>query len=303
MTQPRNSRIIWLLFLMFFYIIAQLGWWAVLITRLNQQVYAGDERLSHRISMVWGEGIVFAMILLIGFILTYKSYLKELRLARQQKNFLLSVTHEFKTPIASLRLQLETLQSRNMNEDQKKILLDSALADTDRLNALAENILIAARIDQNGFPVHRSEGNLSAFVQTLSERLAATVGNRHQTKLKIEEQIYFQFDPQAIQSIITNLYENACKYSPKGSTIEVELKKNAAEILLSVSDQGAGIAIEDGNKIFEKFFRAGNEETRSVKGAGLGLFIVRHFVLAHQGEISFQSQSGKGTTFSIRFNA
>lgn len=302
MNKSRGNRVIFLLFLMFLYILAQLGWWAFLITHLTAEVYVNDPRLQHRVLMVWGEGAVFALLLLIGFIFTYKSYLKELRLARQQRNFLLSVTHEFKTPIASLRLQLETFRKRNMTEEQKQLLLENALHDTDRLNALAENILAATRIDQQSFNIDRQNGNLTVFLRDELRHLTQTVGRDHQVEIDSQEEIHFAFDPNAMRSVVSNLFENAVKYSPKQSCIRVGLHRaGEKKIVLTFSDQGSGIHVRDREKIFEKFFRLGNEDTRSAKGTGLGLYIVKHFVQLHNGTIRAETANGGGTEMIAEF--
>lgn len=301
MKQPRSNRVIFLLFLMFFYIVAQLGWWAYLITHLTSIVYANDPRLEHRVMMVLGEGMVFAILLLLGFLFTYRSYRKEIELARQQRNFLLSVTHEFKTPIASLRLMLETISKRQMPEEKRMELIQKALQDTDRLNALSENILQATRIDQRVFSVHRSVQDFSFFVRQTLEHLSPLIGRDHHLDVLVEENISYDFDAGAMHSILANLVENAVKYSPKGSTIQVVLSKSAGRIQLDVIDQGKGIPEANKKRIFEKFYRAGNEETRSAKGTGLGLYIVHYFVRLHGGMIQVLDHPKGGSVFRLMF--
>ncbi|MFN3343173.1 MAG: sensor histidine kinase [Flavobacteriales bacterium] len=303
MTNRRSNRLIILLFLMFFYILAQLGWWAYLISRLTRVVHADHPRLEQRILMVWGEGLVFALLLLAGFIFTYRSYLKELRLARIQRNFLLSVTHEFKTPIASIRLQLETLLLRKVDEEKQKQLLERAIRDIDRLNGLTGNILTASRIEQNEFPVFRSTADLSAFLVASIEHLQTTVGKDHTTLVNVSPAVIFSFDADAMNSIVGNLYENAVKYSPKGSTIRIALEKRNERIRLTVEDEGNGIPEKEKQKVFARFFRSGDENTRSAKGTGLGLYITRHFVLSHNGKIFIENRQPNGSRFVVEFDS
>lgn len=294
-----RSNIPLLLFLLFTYILAQLGWWAFLITRLTKEYYADSPKLDQRVWMIWGEGLVFAMILFIGFIFTYKAYLKELYLSRQQKNFLLSVTHELKTPVASLKLLIETLQSRELSEEQKRLFLQNALSDTDRLNALIENILQSARMDSGNFPVHKSLINVSALIDENLNKLKNSIGKNHRFISEISSDVFAQADQQALVSILVNLIDNAVKYSPKDSEIGVKLNSDDNVFRLVISDSGQGIRKEDRKKIFDKFMRIQNEETRSAKGTGLGLYIVSNLVNGHRGKISVGDNSPQGSVFSI----
>jgi signal transduction histidine kinase len=294
-----RSNIPLLLFLLFTYILAQLGWWAFLITRLTKEYYADSPKLDQRVWMIWGEGLVFAMILFIGFIFTYKAYLKELYLSRQQKNFLLSVTHELKTPVASLKLLIETLQSRELSEDQKKLFLQNALSDTDRLNVLIENILQSARMDSGNFPVHKSMINVSALIEENLNNLKNSIGKNHRFISEINSNVFAEVDQQALVSILVNLIDNAVKYSPKDSEIKVKVISEGNVFKLVISDLGQGIRKEDRKKIFDKFMRIQNEETRSAKGTGLGLYIVSNLVNGHRGKISVGDNSPVGTIFTI----
>lgn len=294
-----RSNIPLLLFLLFTYILAQLGWWAYLITKLTQIVYENNPKQDQRVWMVWGEGFVFAMILFIGFIFTYKAYLKELYLARQQKNFLLSVTHELKTPVASLKLLIETLQSRELNDEQKKLFLNNALSDTDRLNVLIENILQSASMDSGKNIIHKSKTDISNLIGEQLGKLKNSIGKNHRFNSDIKPEIFAEADQQAIESIIINLIDNAVKYSPKDSDIGIQLISTPITFQLIVSDQGQGIKKEDRKKIFEKFIRIQNEETRSTKGTGLGLFIVSNLVSAHNGKIDVIENVPNGSVFRV----
>ena len=294
-----RSNIPLLLLLLFTYILAQLGWWAFLITKLTNVVYADNPKLDQRVWMVWGEGLVFALLLFIGFIFTYKAYLKELYLARQQKNFLLSVTHELKTPVASLKLLIETLQARELNEEQKKLFLNNALSDTDRLNVLIENILQSAHMDSGNFPIHKTKINVSKLIKDNLKSMETSIGKNHRFHLEINPEIFAEADQQAIISILINLVDNAVKYSPKDAEISVKLVSTSNTFQLIVLDQGQGIKKEDRKKIFEKFIRIQNEETRSTKGTGLGLYIVSNLVNSHHGKIDVSDNSPCGSVFMI----
>lgn len=295
----QRSRLPLLLVLLFTYILAQLGWWAYLITKHSKTVYAGNPKLDTRVWMIWGEGLVFAIILFIGFIYTYRAYLKEIRLAKQQKNFLLSVTHELKTPVASLKLLIETLQSRELNEEQKKIFLSNALYDTERLTGLIENILQSAKMDSDDYPLYRKNISVTSIIKNTLDKLTPTFGRYHSVKSNLDEVSAFA-DEHALQSVLINLVDNAVKYSDKNSEITVSLRKDNSHFILSVADHGQGIKKEDRKKIFQKFVRIQNEETRSVKGTGLGLYIVYHLVLKHGGTIEVEANKPSGTVFTVR---
>lgn len=288
-----------LLVLLFSYIIAQLFWWAYLITQLTKVVYEGSPKLDTRVTMIWGEGLVFSFLLFLGFIITYKAYRKEMALARQQKNFLLSITHELKTPVASLRLFIETLQSRNLSEEQKKIFIQNALKDTDRLNGLIENILLSARLEKGDSILNKKVINISELLKRNIEYLKNSIGKNHNTILNISPEVYIKIDEAAFISIINNLYDNAVKYSEMNSKINISLSSDESKVKLSFADEGEGISKENKKKVFNKFYRVQNEETRTTKGTGLGLFIVASYVEQHQGTIQVLDNHPKGSIFQI----
>lgn len=298
----RKSKIPLLLVIMLVYILTQLGWWAYLITELTKVVYSGSPKLDQRIWMVLGEGMVFASLLFIGFLYTYKAYKKEIELSRKQKNFLLSVTHEFKTPVASLRLFLETLQKRELDPQQKQEFISRAMNDIDRLNGITENILTAARIDMQVYPMNKTKISFSSLLEKITDSLSVSAGKDHITRKEIAKEIFVEADEQALISVVSNLYENAVKYSPKNSVIQVVLETRNQKAVLRIEDNGQGISEENTKKIFEKFYRVQDEETRTTKGTGLGLYITRFFVLQNGGEIKVKKNEPSGTIMEVVFD-
>ena len=232
-----------------------------------------------------------------------KSFNKETALANQQKNFLLSVTHELKSPIASAKLQLQTLLKRELDRDKQKEILANAINDTDRLNNLVENILLAAKIENNVFASHLEEYNLSEYITEGMNQTIESFRYKQKVVLDIDPNIFMKIDRMSFPSIILNLFENAVKYSSGDSTITVGLKKQNQKIILSVADEGLGISDEEKKYIFKKFYRIGSEETRKTKGTGLGLFIVDFLVKQHNGIISVRNNKPKGTIFEVEFNS
>lgn len=250
--------------------------------------------------MVLGEGMVFLMLLSWGTIMMVRAYRKEMALARQQKNFLLSITHEFKSPLASIKLYLQTLLRHDLDKQKSFSFINSAIGDTDRLNTLVENALMANLIDHNGYAFSKEDINFSAFVRLFTQKFQQVPEHSH-INSEIEEGLYVHVDKNGLSILLTNLLENAWKYSPKGTDISVRVWSEDKYVNLAVADQGVGIPDSEKKKIFNKFYRIGNEETRKTKGTGLGLFIVRYIVDEHDARIFIEDNKPKGTVFRIRF--
>lgn len=318
-----KSRPLFIFYLLVAYVVLQFAWWTYSMFQLNSEnthlktelnllkgespeqiVKSGNEMnisLHKRWLMISGEGSVFIGLLLFGVYQIRKTLKKENELANRQKNFMLSVTHELKSPIASAKLQLQTLQKRELPRDKQQELLSNAVNDTERLNNLVENILLAAKIDDSNFTFHKERTDLSAYVSENMSQLVQLFDYKHRVILDIDDGIFMSIDRTTFPSIILNLFENAVKYSPPDSTITLSLKKRGGHIILAVKDEGTGIPEEHKKKIFEKFYRVGSEETRKTKGTGLGLYIIRHLSEQHGGAITVRSNNGKGSVFEVTF--
>jgi len=268
---------------------------------LSEEVINEKDELDRKTSMIIGEGAVFLLILIVGFFLTYRSLRKEVQVSAQQKNFLLAITHELKTPIASIKLYIQTLIKRELEGEKQQDILMRCVKDADRLNGLVENILLATKIDDDSFPLTKENLNLSEMMESISLELLENSGRNVSLEFFIQPDVIFNGDKDAFTSIITNLVSNAFKYSPDESTICVTLVKKDSEVALSVSDEGVGVSRDETYKIFEKFFRSGNEETRKQKGTGLGLYIVKKMVNQHQGIIEVKRNKPKGSIFVASF--
>lgn len=249
--------------------------------------------------MIIGEGVVFLTLLVWAIQRTRIAFRREELLAERQKNFLLSVTHELRSPLASIGLQAETLMKRDLPKEKQSQILANVLEDTERLNALIGNILLAARIDTAAFVLQKSKRNFSDFTEQLAGKIAQGVGQHHEFRLKIEKEIEIAFDDVAAHSVIANLIENACKYSKAGNPIEISLKKKDNRLQLSVADQGKGIPDSFKKTVFERFYRTGNEETRSTKGTGLGLYIANYLSEMHGWKISITDNKPQGSIFTV----
>ena len=294
----RKNLILFIILLV--YVSLQSIWWLYNIYRLSAQV-THESNMDRKFYMILGEGGVFFVILFTGFLLTYRYFNKEIQVGNQQKNFLLSITHELKTPIASLKLYLQTLLKRNLDLSKQAEILNKSIKDADRLNALVENILLATKIDDNGLPLNPEELNLSLMMEKVALDMLESSGKTVDFEFFIQPNVFLRGDKDAFDSILINLIVNALKYAPESSTICVTLVQKGNDTALSISDEGPGVPPSEVEKIFKKFYRSGNEETRSQKGTGLGLYIVKKLVEHHNGIIQVKPNVPKGSIFVASF--
>jgi signal transduction histidine kinase len=248
--------------------------------------------------MILGEASVFVLSLLIGIVFINRGYHKEILAAKQSSNFLLSITHELKSPIASIRLGFETLQRKKLSEEQSHVLLKNGINDTDRLNNLVSDLLLSARLEstyQLNTELFSLEILIDECVQLLKQKFPSAI-----IKVNLIKEIpEILADYSAIRSVIINLLENAVKYSDSVPEIIIGLTSNNERCNIEISDKGIGIDQSERKKIFEKFYRVGNEDQRKTKGTGLGLYIVDQIVRAHNGSITVSSNQPKGTIFNV----
>jgi signal transduction histidine kinase len=248
--------------------------------------------------MILGEAVVFVISLVIGVWLINRGYYKEMTAAQQRRNFLLSITHELKSPIASIRLVLETVRKRQLKPEQLDKLSNSGLQETERLHALVNDLLLSAKLE-TAYQPQLELLDLSEIFEEIVEKIR----EKHS-----DARVSFRIDPGTPQiqgdrlglsSLAINLLENAVKYSNGEPQVDVRLGRHNSNIRIEVADQGIGIGDKEKKKIFEKFYRVGSEDTRQTKGTGLGLYIVKQIVIAHRGAISVLDNQPKGTIFRI----
>jgi len=260
----------------------------------SDNILALKTQLQAKYYMIVGEGSVFLGLMLLGIFQVRKAFKKESELLARQKTFLHSITHEFKSPIASLRLQIETLLKRNLPTDMQQQALNNALEDTDRLDQLLEKILVAARIDNKELPIYPENLNISEKIKE-----TITQVNRAYPARKIEQNIspnvYSYVDAWALSSITTNLIENALLYSAQDKTVAIELAQKGNNAVLEIKDLGVGIPADERKKVFEKFYRLNSTS----KGTGLGLYLVDYFVKKHKGQITIKDNTPQGSIFEV----
>lgn len=253
--------------------------------------------------MILGESLVFVISLIIGVYLINRGYNREIDAAQQRRNFLLSITHELKSPIASIKLVLETFIKRELNGEQINQFSENALKETDRLNDLVNDLLLAAKVE-TAYTPHLETIDLKQFLGEIIERLQNKYPAVAFDFRKPATEMFIQADKTGLTSVAVNLLENAVKYSTENPEISTVLRQSdKGAIRLEIADNGIGIPNKEKSKIFERFYRVGNEDTRKTKGTGLGLYIVNQIVLAHKGNIQVMNNRPQGTIFSISLPA
>lgn len=247
-----------------------------------------------------GEGSLFLIFILVAAVFIYRAVRKQFRVSEQQQNFMMAITHELKTPIAITKLNLETLQKHKLDEQKQKRILQMTLQETERLNTLANNILISSQLEAGGYNLAKDELDISS----LAEGCVHDFKNRfpdYNWNINIEPDLALTGDTLLLQIMINNLLENAIKYSPKESTIMFLLKRQSNAIDLHILDEGPGIPEEERKKIFDRFYRIGNESVRKTKGTGLGLYLCKKIAADHNAVIQVTNNAGSGSKFSIHF--
>ena len=332
MNSKNNVRLRLLSYGVIVYLLMAFAWWSILLFNKNQdafrakrellrigmaaeglpvegpaffqtEAYQNLERSYQRQEwMILGEAAVFVLSLIAGIWFVNRGYNKEMIAARQRRNFLLSITHELKSPIASVRLVLETLLKRELPREQREKLSRTALHETDRLHALVEDLLLSAKLETAYQPL-LEPFNLSELLEDLVQKVQAKYPQAQFAFQSTGPEVFYNGDRSGLTSVALNLLENAVKYSAQNPAIDVQLWQTPGAVHFEVADQGIGIADQEKKQIFEKFYRVGNEDTRKTKGTGLGLYIVEQIVKAHRGIITVRNNEPQGTVFAIELPA
>jgi len=246
--------------------------------------------------------IVILIILAFGLFFTLQTINHELHLSRMKSYFMSTVSHEFKSPLTSIRQMAEMLvHNRVPSPERQQKYYSTILQQSERLSHLIDNILDFSKMEE-GQKIFRFEtADIAPFVKVMVESFQKlTADDGFQISLSMKEPLPdVLFDREAMEQVIHNLMDNACKYSGDSKSVEVQLYPKGSKIAISIRDHGIGIRKEDHGKIFSRFYRAGEELTQAVKGSGIGLTIVKQIVEAHQGEVTVESSPGKGSTFNV----
>lgn len=327
-SKNKNLRLRLLSYFVIAYMLLAFSWWSVLLFTKNRDAFYAkrdlmrigmiaehlihnDEEFLERAEyqklvdqykrqewMIFGEAGVFVVSLIIGVYLINRGYHKEMKASEQRRNFLLSITHELKSPIASIKLVLETFLKRDLTKEQTTKFTKNALKDTERLNNLVTDLLLSAKLE-TAYQPHFEPLSISELLGELIAKLSTKHPNAKFFFEKNDEIPTIQGDKMGLTSVALNLLENAVKYGDSNPEITTMLSIKSDEIIWKVADNGIGISDKEKAHIFEKFYRVGSEETRTTKGTGLGLYIVKEIVGAHGGMIKVADNQPKGTKFEI----
>lgn len=311
-----------LYFLLLIYIIAAILFWGVSLNKQSGLIVSNEidalhthidsvarpvdyqkallaikERENTRKRQYLGEGATFLAIILIGAGVVYSSIRSNHLLSRQQSNFILSVTHELKSPIAAVKLNLQTMARRKLNEETQMQLINRSVQEANRLDDLCNNLLLASQMESRHFKSTDERINLS---EVASECIQAY---EHRSKnvfvSEIEDDCFTVGDRLLWKLTINNLLENAVKYTPVETKVTLQLSRQDDEVVLVIADEGQGIPDEEKGKIFKKFYRIGNENSRKTKGTGLGLYLTSKIVQQFKGSILVRDNVPQGTVFEI----
>lgn len=223
---------------------------------------------------------------------------------RQIQQFTADASHELKTPLTTMRGEAEVALMSDLTPAEYRKVLRSIIEEVERMSAIVENLLLLARTDANAVRLRRETVAFHEIVMTVYEQMEA-IARRKGVSLELAEmdEAHVEGDPLWLQQIVTNLLNNAVKYTPEGGTVSVECRETTRHLSLVtfvVSDTGVGIPPEHLPYIFDRFYRVDAGRSRDAGGSGLGLNIVKWAVEAHGGTIEVRSAVGKGTTFTVR---
>lgn len=251
--------------------------------------------------LVLAEGLVLLIAILAGVYVIFLYWRRQSALAQEQRNFISQVSHEFKTPLASLQLHLETIRLRQPDQQQLDFFLGTMLEDTVRLRNLVDNLLDASRLEQKRIRLDLKPENLSQLVTDFFQQKTATLPEDARLTLDLAQDLHAQIDQAALQMVLRNLLENALLYSDGPPIIHVSLKAEGSRCHLCFADQGRGIAAKDRKKVFRMFYRV-RKSDETIRGSGLGLFIVKAVIWRHKGKVWLESKGlGHGTSFHMLF--
>ncbi len=300
------------------YLVAAFSWWTILLTQKNKEVFELKKEIlefsnpgkldqlekSYNTSrkMIIGEGLVFAITILVSLLLVNRAYGTEIKTNKKLNNFLLSVTHELKTPIASLQLINRTLLKKKVDEEKQLDLIQTAQDESLRLESLVNNILTVTQMDNN---YNYNYENLD-LLNLLNERVSRFQKIFPDFDISLSsstDNSIIKGDYESLIKLVDNLVDNAIKYSADSNIVELEVSRENQFVILKVKDYGVGIADNEKSRIADKFYRIGDEDTRSSKGTGLGLFIVKEICKAHKAKLRVTDNTPKGSIFEIRFTS
>lgn len=248
--------------------------------------------------------IIFTSIIVIAYTSAIMQLIKQRKISQIKSDFINNMTHEFKTPIATINLALDSIKNPQIIGDQEKVMryLNMIKDENKRMHAQVENVLRMSKLEKNELNISKDRINLNDLIEDAISHVELMVEDRKgYVKTHLEAKYYFVLANEShFTNVIINILDNAIKYSSDVPKIDVYTKNVGNNILLKVSDQGDGMSKQVQKHVFEKFYREHTGNVHNVKGHGLGLAYVKRIVEDHQGHISVESEKGKGSTFTIK---
>jgi len=266
----------------------------------QQKFDAFTDEHKRKTAQYISEGITFVFVTLVGAVFVYRAVRRQFRLGKAQQNFMMAVTHELKTPIAVVNLNLETLQKRKLDEGRQQHIIASTLKEAERLNDLTTNILVTSQLESGNYMPDKEKVDMSSLTNKAVSDFMHRFPNRN-IRSHIDEDIFITGEKLLLQLLINNLIDNALKYSPKSNPVFVELKKTNEHAQLNVIDDGNGIADNEKRKVFQKFYRSGDEDIRKTKGTGLGLYLCKRIAETHKAKMKVTNNQPTGSIFTFEF--
>jgi signal transduction histidine kinase len=281
--------------------------WALsFVSRPDLAAVSAAERQERMRFFLVAGGLV--AVIGIGFFVLARSVRREVDVARRKEDFVAAVTHELKTPLTGIRMYADMLREGwSTDPDASSDYAARIGAEAQRLDALVDQVLALAAYDHGVASFKPVPGDLGEAVRSavsMLEPKAAEAGVP--VRVEVEDGLpLVPFDPALMRGIVLNLVDNAVKYSARSEAkdVLVRVRRDGPRVTLAVADRGAGIPAKDRKRVFEPFYRAGREETRSAPGAGIGLALVRRYADAHGAKIALESEEGRGTTVTVSFVA
>jgi len=293
-----------------------MGWWVIFLSGEGTWLVRDMQRAGAELSTAQAETLIavtartgkmflaesaFLGLLMVGSVwLVLRSLRREALLARQQRNFLSAVTHELRSPIASAKLYIESLQLGRVDPSKTERYLRHAQEDLQRLARIVEDLLVSRRLQDARVDVHLEALDLAALLAPQAERLRERFAAAGATLvLHADGPVPARADASAVETIVDNLVSNGVKYGGERAHVELAVRAHGEHALLEVRDHGKGLAGADPRRIFEAFVRGGDESVRTQQGVGLGLYIVRELVAAQGGTIAAKDAPGGGALFTV----
>jgi signal transduction histidine kinase len=287
-------QLVWLVMVFF---------WIRWFMKSHNQLQKLAEKYSHVLPegadwLILTEGLVLLVAILAGVYVIFLYWRRQFALLKAKRDFIAQVTHELKSPLASLQLHLETIRRRHPTPVKMETFLDTMLADTERLDTLVNNLLSANRLEQRGTRLTLKTVDYSAVVSNYFRPQQYSLPRAGTMHLEVEPDLYARIEKESIETVFRNLLENAILYSPSQPKIRVRLYQEDNLAHFVISDQGKGIDPKEQKKVFHMFYR-GKRGGETIRGTGLGLFITQAVIRLHKGKVWLESADTGGTNVHI----